>query len=381
MQEELHRLADAATAQRAYDKAITLLTRCVEEDRTDFAAWLKLATLRRASGRVAPAMEAVDGALAARPNDVLGLLLKGSLYEQLGDEVRAAELYRASLFHAATVDHHAPVIEAQLHRVRAFLDQHRRALELRMTTRASLSGPHLRRADRFLDNVLDRRPVYHQAPTHYRYPGLPDGEFFDDAYPALLNRLRAATPAIQAEFATLMDRHSERQTPYVDFASGQPVGQWAGLNRSRNWNALHLLRYGERDPINAALCPATLAAFAGDHQVDVPDLSPNLMFSLLAPHTHIPPHHGVANFRLVVHLPLIVPPRCRFRVGSETRPWVAGEPWIFDDTIEHEAWNDSDQLRVVLIGDVWRPELDAVDRTIIRDFFRAQEHGAPIGAL
>jgi aspartyl/asparaginyl beta-hydroxylase (cupin superfamily) len=81
------------------------------------------------------------------------------------------------------------------------------------------------------------------------------------------------------------------------------------------------------------------------------------VFSLLAPHTRIPPHTGVANTRLVCHLPLIVPPDCGFRVGETTCEWRVGEAFVFDDTIEHEAWNESDELRVVLIIDLWPPAL------------------------
>jgi len=71
------------------------------------------------------------------------------------------------------------------------------------------------------------------------------------------------------------------------------------------------------------------------------------MFSLLAPHTRIPSHYGDTNARLVGHLPLILPGNCRFRVGNEIREWRYGEAWLFDDTIEHEAWNDSDEVRVI----------------------------------
>ncbi len=68
------------------------------------------------------------------------------------------------------------------------------------------------------------------------------------------------------------------------------------------------------------------------------------------------------NTRLVCHLPLIVPPGCTFRVGNETREWREGKLVIFDDTIEHEAWNDSKEDRVVLIFDIWRPELSTRER-------------------
>jgi len=100
-------------------------------------------------------------------------------------------------------------------------------------------------------------------------------------------------------------------------------------------------------------------------QPQVPGASPNAMFSLLAPRTRIPPHTGVANTRLVCHLPLIVPPDCGFRVGQTTREWRVGEAFVFDDTIEHEAWNDSDELRVVLIIDLWPPALGPSDRAAI----------------
>ena len=87
--------------------------------------------------------------------------------------------------------------------------------------------------------------------------------------------------------------------------------------------------------------------------------------AFLKPKTRIPAHVGVSNTRLVVHVPLIVPQGCGFRVGNETREWIPGKAWIFDDTIEHAAWNDSDKLRVVLIFDVWNPLLTPPERAMI----------------
>jgi len=108
-----------------------------------------------------------------------------------------------------------------------------------------------------------------------------------------------------------------------------------------------------------------MRVLAGVPQPDMPARTPSAMFSLLKPHTHIPPHNGVTNARLVVHLPLIVPQGCRFRVGNETREWIPGKAWVFDDTVEHEAWNDSDKLRVVLIFDIWHPHLSAAERELV----------------
>ncbi len=74
---------------------------------------------------------------------------------------------------------------------------------------------------------------------------------------------------------------------------------------------------------------------------------------------------------MICHLPLIVPPGCGLRVGSETREWVEGKAWVFDDSIEHEAWNNSDQTRVILLFEAWRPELSAKERELVTAMFGA----------
>jgi aspartyl/asparaginyl beta-hydroxylase (cupin superfamily) len=122
-----------------------------------------------------------------------------------------------------------------------------------------------------------------------------------------------------------------------------------------------------------------MEALSRADQAAIPGFGPNAMFSLLAPRTRIPPHTGVANTRLVCHLPLIVPEGCWFRVGAETRPWVEGEPFVFDDTMEHEAANDSDALRVVLIFDIWHPDLSSAERDAVAATIRGSD--ASEGAL
>ena len=87
----------------------------------------------------------------------------------------------------------------------------------------------------------------------------------------------------------------------------------------------------------------------------------------------IPPHVGVTNSRLVCHLPLIVPDGCWFRVGAETRHWHPGEAFVFDDTIEHEAMNPSNELRIVFIFDIWHPDLSTVEREAVTALIEAEE--------
>ena len=144
-----------------------------------------------------------------------------------------------------------------------------------------------------------------------------------------------------------------------------PVNQFAELNNSPRWSAFHLLNYGQRVDANASRCPKTMEVLARMPQPDQPGRTPTAMFSLLKPRTTIPPHTGVTNVRLVTHLALIIPEGCTYRVGNDVRLWVPGKAWVFDDTIEHEARNDSDKLRVILMFDIWHPHLTPPERALI----------------
>src|SRR5690606_31391667 len=84
------------------------------------------------------------------------------------------------------------------------------------------------------------------------------------------------------------------------------------------------------------------------------------------------PTPGSTNIRAIVHLPLLLPGRCRFRVGNVTRKWRMNEAWVFDDTIEHQAWNESSELRVILIFDVWNPHLSEAERALVTEMLRAR---------
>ena len=99
--------------------------------------------------------------------------------------------------------------------------------------------------------------------------------------------------------------------------------------------------------------------------------TPAVLFSKLEPGAHIPPHHGMLNCRLICHLPLIVPDGCWLRVGNETREWQEGKLLIFDDSIEHEAKNPSGEMRIILLFDIWRPELSEAERQGISAIFDA----------
>ena len=101
----------------------------------------------------------------------------------------------------------------------------------------------------------------------------------------------------------------------------------------------------------------------------IDERSPVALWSLLKPGTHIQPHHGMLNTRLICHIPLIVPKDCAIRVGNETRAWREGEALIFDDSFEHEAWNKSGDTRVILLFERWRPEISLEERAALTKIF------------
>ncbi len=362
----LEQQADRAAAAGQFAAARSLLERAVETESSSIDLWMKLSAMRKASGDLNGALGAVDRALAISPLDFSALLSRAVILDRLGDP-NAGEEFGHALAQLPPDEEVPETMKPAVAHARQRRDEHRFLLERRLTLSlpADLDPEAQARAERFISNRAHRTRHYHQEPSDFHYPGLPEIEFHDRALFQGLEALEQATDAIRAEFDALIEAEAAEMVPYIQYPDRVPMRQWKELNNNRNWTAIHLLRNGQRIEANARHCPKTLAAIAKLDQPQVPGASPNAMFSLLAPRTRIPPHTGVANTRLVCHLPLIVPGGCGFRVGETTRDWRVGEAFVFDDTIEHEAWNDSDELRVVLIVDLWPPALGSDDRVAV----------------
>jgi aspartate beta-hydroxylase len=116
-----------------------------------------------------------------------------------------------------------------------------------------------------------------------------------------------------------------------------------------------------------------MAVIEGLELANAPPHTPEAFFSILKPGTHIPPHYGLSNFKLAVHLALMIPDSCGIRVGGETRYWQEGRCLVFDDSFEHEAWNRSNTLRAVLIVEAWNPALTGIERAAIGRIIAASE--------
>jgi aspartyl/asparaginyl beta-hydroxylase (cupin superfamily) len=118
------------------------------------------------------------------------------------------------------------------------------------------------------------------------------------------------------------------------------------------WKTFFLYGYGFEAELGVRMCPRTAALMR-----EIPGMT-TAMLSILSPRKHILDHRGPYKGVLRYHLGLIVPREkelCRIRVGEEIRHWEEGKSMIFDDTFNHEVWNDTDETRVVLFVDVLRP--------------------------
>jgi aspartyl/asparaginyl beta-hydroxylase (cupin superfamily)/glycosyltransferase A (GT-A) superfamily protein (DUF2064 family) len=354
--------------------AAAFFRRAIEGDAQAPALWLNLAKAFRLQGDAEGERAALEGALAIDARHFMALLRRAELEQRLGELSQAASSWSAVLQLAPPPDQQAPALAELLDQARAFLARRNAELgaavdEGLAALRTAAGDAELRRIDAAIDAAIGRRRVYTNQCAGLHFPFLPADEFFPRRHFPWLPALEAATAAIRAELEDLLTHGAEGFVPYVSMPAGAPTTQWTPLDKSLDWGAYYLWKYGE--PVAAALqrCPATAAALAAVPRAELPNRAPTAFFSILRPRTRIPPHTGVTNARTIVHLPLIVPPGCGFRVGGETREWKVGEAFAFDDTIEHEAWNDSDELRAVLILDVWNPHLTAVEREMLSAFF------------
>ena len=334
----------------------------------------------RALARTEKAMAVLDRLLAIDRGHMAGLFEKASIEEERGELRTAAATYHAALQMLPPNFQPPRWMERPLKRARQAVEENNRALEAHVAEgladlRSERTALSLRRFDQCVEILLHKRRIFRQQPTFLYYPELPAIEFYDrDAFP-WLDRLEAAADAMRAELeSVLAERGNAALEPYIADQAGLDLRYYRELNRSRRWGVYPLWREGVAFPEHIARCPKTAAALRAWPPWDVPGSGPTALFSILAPRTRIPAHTGPVNTRLVVHLPLIVPEGCGFRVGGQIREWQPGKAFVFDDTIDHEAWNNSDMPRAILIVDTWSPYIDPADRELIRALTERMDH-------
>lgn len=364
------RLAELLIEYEQHAEAATLLERALESDQRYSPAHLLLGRLAVLQGQAEQALKSFDTAIR-HDNGAWGARMeKARLLESLG-RVREASLCWAEAVRSmpaqlrespqmqGLVDHARSVVTSNLADLRDSLWS--RVGELMREEPAS----RVERLGHALDILTGRREFVTANPLFLPIPRLPAIPFFNREDFPWVPHVEAATQDIRRELEGVMAVDHEGFTPYVKTRQGSSSGQFAALDDQSAWSAYFLWKHGERIDAHCAACPVTAATVQAAPLPRIRARAPAVFFSRLDPGVHIPPHNGATNARLTVHLPLIVPAGCAFRVGDETREWHEGELLIFDDTILHEAWNGSDQQRVVMIFDVWHPMLSELERELV----------------
>ncbi|MEG3145641.1 aspartyl/asparaginyl beta-hydroxylase domain-containing protein [Sphingomonas sp. RT2P30] len=364
--------------------AITSFAAAAKADPGEVALLLNLASAYRAKGDTAGENHTLEAALALDQLHFVAQLRMAELFQRQGQISQAAPHWSAIVQLAAGMEGTPPAVVDATARARAHLAEHNAAYEKALNAEFGGDLPDEQSARRFracVDHMLGRRKIFQNQCAGVHYPFLPADEFFERGHFPWFAELEAAAPAIRREALALVERGDPAIRPYVRLDSGTPENKWSDLDNSPEWSACFLWEYGVENEAVCALCPETKAALARVPQNNVPGKAPTAFFSLLRPGARIPPHTGVTNTRAIIHLPLVVPDGCRFRVGGATRVWREGEAFAFDDTIEHEAWNDSEELRIVLIFDVWNPHLTSAEQTQLSKLFSVADRGivAPKG--
>lgn len=376
--EALSFVATAALQSGEVQRGVALLEQAVAAHPANANLHKNLGIAYRAAGDTVRALAEFTCALELKPDLTPALFNQAALLAETGREDEALSVYIRAFESAEALGMFLDIakvpagIRAMAERGLQLLQQAR--LQMFREKLAPLEREHgraaLERVWHCLEAFLGLRRAIPlprlQRPTFMTFPGLPDRAWYEHGEFPWMAGLERHTGAIREELLAVLEK-DEGFRPFIAMPREHPGAEyWRALNHSPDWNAFFFYRDGERFADNHARCPVTSRALDAAPLNRVAEHSPEALYSILRPGAHIPPHTGVINVRLVVHLPLIVPSDCGIRVGSETRGWAEGKCIAFDDTYEHEAWNKSDKTRVVMIFDIWNPALTLAEREAMR---------------
>ena len=326
---------------------------------------MALGNAEMALGNLEAAEEAVTRELERNHRDVTALLIRGVLRERQGDPRGASSFYRAASNQARSGSGTPPPLADLMAHAERFIEsaQDDYASHLRSIVGENLT-PTMREAIALLTGESQ---LYLQQPSVFYYPGLPQKWFYDTRHFPWLEPMLAAAPAMREE----LDARSELGfAPYVQNHDNRPAPNNPLLDKM-DWSAHHFWQNGTIVEDNARSCPAVMEALSHAPLPHIPGRAPNAMWSRLLPGTHIAPHYGMLNTRLICHIPIRTAPGCSLRVGNDRREWQQGTAFVFDDSIEHEAINSGPETRVILLFEIWRPEIPEEDREAISRIFQA----------
>jgi aspartate beta-hydroxylase len=379
--EALNVLALSALRSGQLQRAIDLLQRAAQTDPQDAVTQHHLGRASESAGDFPSALRAYETAVRLRPDFAVARLYWGTALER-ADQIDAAVVqYVRALDDAQksgrwlNAESTPPALRPLVEHAVLTARDHRNAAF------SSLLEPLLKRFGKdSLARVAKTLRIYfkqesavssdpRQRPSFLFMPDLPATPYLDRALFPWMDALEHETPNIQAELSSLLPR--SRGSERVFGSEALEHANLRGIGTAPTWTGYYFYRYGRRREDNCTDCPRTARALESLPLSWVRDHGPEVLYSVFTPGTHLLPHRGVTNTRVVGHLPLIVPEDCALNVGGEIHRWVEGRAVVFDDTYEHEAWNRSTQTRVVLIFDLWNPYLTEIERSAFADLIPA----------
>ena len=369
--ENLARQGVRALQQGNAETASTLLTQAISEGFNHPDAFVALGQASRQLDQVDSALRLFTQALIANPRHLRALLAKADMLQSMGREKEAVDLFTTALKVCPDPDAVPADLRAIFMRGFELMNQHHERLVSVLESRFPKLDSLKQRSPRFAEAVnivLSRARPFYQQPTKFFYPGLPERAVYDRSEFDWAEGLEEQTQAIAEELKGVLAQSDSLQ-PYLEVEEGAITLRDSELINNLDWGAYYLWKHGAITPEAAAHCPKTIAALESTPLDHLSKQAPSNLFSVLNPGTHIPPHHGMLNTRLICHLPLIIPEQCGIRIGNHRLEWEPGKLIMFDDSVEHEAWNNSNQTRIILLFEVWKPEISLEERAELTTLF------------
>lgn len=382
--EALNFLAVHALSEGRLERARELLEHALAVQPDDAPTRKNLGLALLHSGDPERARHVLQPAVDELPGYFVARLYLGLALERLGRQSEAIAEYLRALSAAqregqwrdpgSTPAGLRPVVAHAAELVRSGYPRLLRAVMAPLRERHGATA--MARVEKCLANHLGEvtaRPEHpDQRPTFLYFPDLPTMPFLPRELFPWYAEMEASTDAIRDELLAVLAADAQ----LVPFLGEPPPGMKSSYLGGRGdvapqWDGLFFHRHGRRNDVNCERCPRTAAALDATPIVHIRGHAPEALFSVLGPGSHILPHTGVTNTRVVTHLPLLVPGDCTLRVADQRHDWQEGRCVTFDDTFEHEAWNNSERTRVILLFDVWNPYLTEVEQVAITEMVAA----------
>lgn len=227
----------------------------------------------------------------------------------------------------------------------------------------------LERCQWFIDNLFNLNAFYQQSenslhrPSYLAYGHLNNRPFIDDDEIIAKQDFSEIHQTIIEMVHQLIVDNDKELVPYVKNVPGAPKCL-EHLKGNKDWSSLVICSDGQSKVKNGE----NLITLLRQHfsLADLSPMAPEVMISILKPGTHIKPHFGITNIKQTLHIPIVIPKGdLGIKVADETRTWHHDFPILFDDSFQHEAWNFSNETRIVLIVDVWHPSLSLEERKFL----------------